>query len=462
LKIPLNITGGSYPSKAVQLSAQVTRNFYPELQDDPFTKDRYVLQPWPGLTLFGSSSGSDRGMYDHQETLYKVSGITLYSVDNAGVHTPLGTITGSEQCIFASLDTNLIVANGSGLVFQWDGVTLAEITDADLETPNSVAILNQKAIYDGDDGRFGVSAVGDATDVNGLDYATAESNSDALIRVYYHNGRAIMFGRHSVEEWFDAGVGRPPLDRVEGANLIIGLAARMSVASNETSLYWLSDERKIYRNQQTVSTIALSNEFSKYTTVDDAVAYCFTLQGQNFYHISFPTEDKTWVFSEAVGQWFELARSTSTGRDRANSYAWVYGKHLVADYANSNIYYWDLDNFTENGSPLTRERTTGAFHSGMFGQPGHDIELNMFEIIGEKGVGNLVSTDPQFMLQLSTDGGKTFGTEMWESAGPSGQFNYKVRWHGLGRSEQFVFRIKTSDAAFFSIQTASAEVELAI
>jgi len=462
MRVPINITGGSYPSKAVQLSAQVTRNFYPELQDDPFTKDKYVLQPWPGLTLFGSSSGSDRGMFEHQGVLYKVSGITLHSVDNAGNHTSLGTITGSAQCIFEGLDSKVIVANGSGLVYQWDGATLAQITDVDLETPNGVTVLNQKAIYDGDDGRFGVSAVGDATDVDGLDYATAESNADALIRVYRYNGRAIMFGQKSIEEWFDSGVGRPPLDRVEGANRRIGLAARMSVASNESSLYWLADDRKVYRTNQSISTIALMDVFRKYTTVDDAVGFCCTLQNQNFYHLSFPTEDKTWVYSESLDQWFETARSASTGRSRANSYAWAYGKHLVADYADSNIYYFDFENYTENGSPMTRERTTGVLHSGMFGQSGLDIELNSFEIIGERGVGNLTSTDPQWSLQLSTDGGKSFGSEMWESAGQSGQFNYKVQWNGLGRSDQFVFRIRCSDAAFFSIHTASMEVDLGV
>jgi len=462
LRIPINITGGSYPAKAVQLSAQVTRNFYPELQDDPFTKGKYVLQPWPGLTLFGSSSGNDRGMFEHQGVLYKVSGITLYSIDNVGTHTSLGTITGSSQCIFEGLDTKVIVANGSGLVYQWDGATLAQITDIDLETPNSVTVLNQKAIYDGDDGRFGVSAVGDATDINGLDYATAESNADALIRVYKYGGRAMMFGQKSIEEWYDSGVGRPPLDRVEGANLTIGLASRMSVSSNEASLYWLSDDRKVYKNSLPISTIALLDVFRKYVTVDDAVAFCFTFQNQQFYHLSFPTEDSTWVYSEAVNQWFNLSRSTTEGRDLANSYAWAYGKHLVADYSNSNIYYWDAENYTENGSPMTRERTTGVLHSGMFGQDGLEIELNSFELIGERGVGNLTSTDPQFMLQISTDGGKSFGAELWESAGKSGQFNYKVVWHNLGRSEQFVFRIKTSDAALFSIHAGSMEVDLGV
>ena len=464
MRILLNITGSSYPSNAKQLSPGRTVNFYPEFQDDLLVND-FILSPWPGAVSFGSSSGLDRGMLAHRGVLYKVSGITLYSVNNLGTHTSLGTIVASTMCILTGYGNGVLIANGSGKVYFYNGATLSEITDADLETPNSVAVLNQHAIYDGDDGRFMVSASGDPTDINALDTATAESSADDLVRAYVFQQRLWLYGRRTIEPWFNSGVGRPPFDRIDGGIITIGLASRMSVNNNDTYMYFLADDRRVYRcteRAEPVSTIALAKTFEKYTTVDDAIGFCFTYNNQNFYHLSFPTEDKTWLYSEPTGLWFELARSATTGRDLANSYAHIFGKHLIGDYSDSNIFQWDIDTHTENGSAIHRERTTGVFHSGLLGDPGKQIELTRFELILERGVGDVTTTDPQVMLQISTDAGRTFGTEMWGSVGGSGEFQQRLYWTGLGRAEQFTFKVTTSDPVLYSIHSANADIDLGI
>ena len=64
--VPINITGGSYTSRSRPLSAQVTKNFYPELQDEIANQDQYVILPYPGLTLFGTGTGVDRWMLEHK------------------------------------------------------------------------------------------------------------------------------------------------------------------------------------------------------------------------------------------------------------------------------------------------------------------------------------------------------------------------------------------------------------
>jgi len=466
--VPLNITGGSYQSRSRPLSAQVTRNFYPELQDDPFAKEKYVLQPFPGLKLFGSSAGLDRGMLEHQGVLYKVSGTNFYTVNSSGTHTLKGTVLGSGQCILTGFGSNVLIATLQGLVYQYDG-SITQITDGDLETPVSVAHLNNQAIYDGDGGRFAVSAVGDATDINGLDYATAETKADDIVRVYTFNQKLFLFGEKTIEPWFNSGVGRPPFDKIEGGVITIGLAARVSVANNDSFMYFLGDDRRVYRisdvaDAQPVSNIALSSQFESYGTINDAVAFCFTIQGQNFYHLSFPTEDKTWVYSESVNQWFELSRSSTSGRDLANSHSFAYGKNLVADYRNSNIYEWDVNTYDENGLPLTRERNTSPLTGGAVGAPGREIELNRFELILERGVGLLSGqgSDPVIMLEISIDGGRTYGTEQWGRIGKSGEFLQKVEWFGLGRAAEFVIRIKTSDPVTYSITGANADIEITI
>jgi len=468
VRIPLNITGGSYASRSLPLSAQTTRNFYPEFQEDPFTKDRYVLMPFPGYKAFGSSSGADRGMLEHKGVLYKVSGITLHSVTNAGVHTTLGTVEGSGQCVMEGINSNVVIATKQGLVYRYNGSTVKEITDADLETPDWVAHLNSTMIYGGDDGRFAVSAVGDATSINGLDYATAEIDADDLIRGVSFQQKAYFFGEKTTEIWNFTGVGRPPMDPVPGAAKTIGIAGRTAVDSNDAYLYFLADDRKVFRASQgqfePVGNIALSNAFESYSTVDDAIGACFTIQGQNFFHLAFPTEDKSWVFHEPTGQWFELNRSGSTGRGPGNSFVYAYGKALCADYRDSNIYQLDVDTFTENGSAITRQRDTGPIHSGLLGSPGSYVELNRLELILARGVGILTGqgSAPTISLQISIDGGRTFGTEFWSTVGGMGDFDHKVIWTGLGRFESAVLRFKTSDPVLYSIHSGAMDVELVI
>lgn len=466
MRVALNITGGSFPSRAVQLSSQSTKNFYPEVQDSDATLSPYVLQPWPGLALFGTagSAGVDRGMLAHKGVLYKVSGTTLYTVDSGGTHTSRGTIAGSTQCTLVGIDDNIIIANGTDTRYQWNGTTLSTISDADLENGESVTHLNRTAIYDGDDDKFFVSAVGDATDINALDVARAESHADDLVNVYAFQQKLYLMGEKTIEPWFFSGVDRPPVAAITGAVIPVGLASRMSAANNDQFLYFLGDDRRVYRiseGYQNVSDVALSSTFESYATVNDAKAFCLTLEGQNFYHLAFPTEDKTWVYSEPANEWFELNRSSSTGRGLANSYAFIYGKHLVADYRNENIYELDVDTYKENGLQMTRERTTGPLHAGLLGFPGYDIELERFELIVERGQGDVTTTDPKIMLQISTNGGRTFGTEMWKSIGKSGEFARPIVWTGLGKAEQFVFKIKTSDPVKFSIHSAAAEIEIA-
>jgi len=92
-RIAVNMAGGSYKHASSDLSAQATRNFYPQLQDIGNEKSGYTLEPWYGKTLFSGVAGTgSRGITEHNGILYHVVGITLYSVDVSGVHTEEGQL----------------------------------------------------------------------------------------------------------------------------------------------------------------------------------------------------------------------------------------------------------------------------------------------------------------------------------------------------------------------------------
>jgi hypothetical protein len=176
----------------------------------------------------------------------------------------------------------------------------------------------------------------------------------------------------------------------------------------------------------------------------------------------FPSENRSWCYSESSDQWFEPNKNEYTG----SSHAYAYRKNLIADRSNGNIYELDVDTYDENGTNIERWRDTGPIHGGLFNAPGKRLELNRFELIMEVGVGELPSAtdnreNPYAMLSMSTDGGKTFGTERWGQLGKMGQY-VKVEWPALGSFYEAIFRIKFSDPNYYSIHSAAADIDIGI
>jgi hypothetical protein len=429
-----------------------------------------------GFTVNGALAAADsytfpgtasRGEFEHKGVLYQVAGTTLYSVSSAGVKTSLGAITGSAQCIFAGMGDSVLITS-EGNFYVWDGATLTTVSDPDLESPNSVSVLNNQAILDGDDGRFVVGAVGDPEDIPALNYATAESNADDLARTYVIPGTSLAYlmGSKIIEQWWNSGTGTPPFDRVEGGTIPLGLSAVYSVADNGETMFFLSG-KSIYAvsgsSYKAISTISLSNAISGYATTSDAIGTCYSFQGQDFYQITFPTEDKTWVYHEQVGQWFEVSSGANGGRAIFNRAVECYDKVLVGDHASSAIYELDVDTFTENGDAIYRVRDTGEIHGGLFGKPGVWLEMNRLELICETGVGDLTTT-PNVIMSYSDDGGRTWSTESFGTIniGTAGQYLKKIEWFSLGGFYSRIFRFRTSEAVRYTFYEAAADIEVGI
>ena len=471
-RISANLTGASSKYKSRSLSAQVTRNFFPMLiPDDNAVKSRYILESFVGQKAFFSdvSFGTGRGLASYKGVMYRVAGTTLYSVSSAGVHTSLGTIAGSKQCVFASATDGLIIANNDGNVYRYTGSVFSEITDSDLESPKSCAFINAKTVYDGNTGRFAVSDVGDSTSINPLNYGTAESNVDDLVRVFTFNQRLFAYGKATIEVFWDSPAAiNPPLVRVEGSILQVGLGAFYSLSSNDGSMFFLSDDRKVYAYNgasiSKVSTILFEAEISTYSVISDAIGWNMTLRGVEYYVLIFPSQDKTWVLPIG-GEWFEWSSGVLGGRNRANSYVFAYDRHFVEDYDSGDIYELDWEVYTETGDAIVRTRDTGVLHGGsLFNQIGRPFEIKQFELEMETRVGDLSGEghDPQIILQLSWDGGRTFGNQYIGYIGNTNQDFIRVYWHNLGRGTEVVFRVSVSDPIYVSIHGAMIDYEAII
>lgn len=470
MRVPINLTGGFDENRSRPLSSQRTINWWPQFQATKKNRSEYILRPYYGLKLFVEHSGdADRGMCINQGVLYKITDQTLYTVDSIGTHVSLGTIPGSGRCMMKALGGQLVIANGSGLVYIWDGSTLTQNTDANLGTPRGVAVLNSQAIYDDGEGQgWVVSDVGEPGTIDGLNYASAESYSDDLLIPAAWRETLYLMGTDTIEIWWNSGEGNPPFDKVQGAIVNMGLDAIHSVAETPDYLFFLGADKQFHSLSPGTSTVDtpisnqnMADKISEYLVTSDCIGWTMEFQGQWFYVATFPSEDVTWVYPIG-GEWFEWG--TGHGRIRANSYAKAFNRHLVAEHNSGNIYELDSRTYTDVGEPIIRTRITAPIHSGMIGPSAKPFEINGFELVLETGVGLLAGQgiDPKIMLSVSRDGGKSFGTERMLKTGRLGK-QVTVTTGPFGRfSTDCVIRLRASDPIAWTIYSAAIEMEICI
>lgn len=454
----------AYRLRSLPVSAQRCLNLYPELagQDG---KEEVVLYGTPGLASFATAgSGLVRGVHVMDGVLYVVSGTTLYSVSSAGTATSLGTVAGAWRCAMADNGTQLVITDGSiafldqyfifgpsttGYVYSVAG-GLTAIADADFATAG--------------DGSFFLSALADGATYDALDFASAESAPDDIVRVFVDHRELWLFGESSIEVWYNSGAADFPFERISGALMERGCAAKWSVAKADNSVFWLGDDLIVYRaagyQPQRISTHAIEYAIKGYSDVSDAFAYSYADEGHTFYALTFPTGKATWVFDASTGLWHERSYYISaTGthtRHRANCYAKAYGKHIVGDYEDGSLYELDLDTYADAGDTIQRIADSPPIHSENLA-----VFMGKLQVDVESGAG-LTSgqgEDPQAMLQWSDDGGRTWGNEHWRSMGRIGEYLRRVIWRRLGRFRTRIFRLTITDPIKIAIIGAFADME---
>jgi hypothetical protein len=362
----------------------------------------------------------------------------------------------------------MIVDGQDGWIYNISSAAFTQITDADF--PSNVDSVTQQDGYfivgDPNTQNFFISALNDGLTWSALDFETAEFESDNIVTVKSFRDKLYVFGSKTTEPYFNSGNADFPFNRINDAVLQVGCSAKFSVASNQSSLFWLAQdgggENIVVRvrnfESQIISTRAISYQISTYDTIDDAFGYVYSLEGEEFYVLSFPSANVTWAYNTRTGlwhQWQSLTRSAQ-GRHISNNHMFVYGKNLVGDWDSGNIYELSTTTYTDNGTTITRVITTAPVH---FNNENLSIYNMRIDIESGQGLLSGQGSDPQMMLQVSYNGGHTFGDEIWRSAGATGEYFRRVHWSRLGMSRSPVFKVTMTDPIKWIILGAFADIE---
>lgn len=469
---PLPLFGSGIASYSAIVTAQRRLNCYYDLRPDG-DKNSLILRGTPGTLLWKTlATNVVRGWKVVNDILYVVAGAVLYRINIAGIVSFLGNVTPGISNI--GIDDNgvqLIIVDGTaGFTYTFGTGAFAKITDSNF--PNgatTVAFLN---------GRFQVNMAGsrqyyvsqsyDGTAWTPVIFATKENNSDPLLAVQILNGTLILWGSQSIEFWQDIGGSSIPYQRINGATQTWGLAAVWSRAKvNNTILFLGQSElgggaQVFMLNGYTpvrISTSDIENIINGFIEtgvgISDAVALVYMVDGHPMYQLTFPAGNRSFLYDNLAHQWSEVQTGLElTGRHFSNLSVVFGGLNYVSDYANGNIYELSSQMFTDNGSFIKRQFISRHIRNNGTPFSIDDVYLDM-----ETGVGLQAGqgSEPKIMLQVSKDGGRTFGQERWKKLGRVGQYySPRVIWNRMGQAVDFVFQLTMTDPVQFIITQANA------
>jgi hypothetical protein len=458
----INFVGGAYAGRSSNVNAERCLNFYFEAGPDP------SLVGTPGLTRrLTLSYGPVRGLHEFGGFLYAVAGPKLYKITSDHVVTLIGEIgTSFGPVSIADNGTYMVMVDGSASGYYTDGASLSTISDTDFTGANTVTYQDGYFIVSElSSGRFRISELNSVTSWVDTDYATAEGWPDDTRAVISVARELWILGSKTSEVWWNSGNSDFPFERIQAGFIPRGIISSNSVSQLDNSLAWVSSDERGHPmavqvvngyQAQVISTTNINWQWSQYARWDDCFTYTYQLEGHEFWVVTFPTANRTWVYDATTKQWHQWSSNLSgepLSRHRSNCHAYCFGRHYVGDYNSGKIYTLESEVYTEDGSAIIRDRISQHANSAE-----ERISISQLQVCFEEGVG-LISgqgSNPSAMLRWSKDGGHTWSNELTRSVGAIGEFGTRAVWRKLGVARNWTFWLRVSDPVKWIVTDAVA------
>jgi len=375
-----------------------------------------------------------------------------------------GKCTFAEAKETASNTVYLLIANGGRIVYT-DG-TAAGATKLDgVSDPvecthviqiNGYVLANDKATEETKNKWFATAVNEPLNFAGGQDY-TAPMQADDILAIMESRGRAIILGRQTIEPWQDT-LATIPWARVNGSLINIGIFSADSVTKYNEDIYFMSNKREIMLFRAD-SYIPISSPYNKFiqqlTTINDThIEVVSSFEGYDFLLIHFPSEDITLahnitlynISGGEINDWYEWTywedNQHKQFRGINHIYAASFGKHLICDRTNGNVYEFERSAYSDFGNTIKIEVVTGNITHGTLQEK--DSKWIIFRF--KRGEG----ANKKILLYYRDDGDSEWGNvleHMETGALGARQAFIKIYNMGIYRSRQYKFVM--GDAADF-------------
>lgn len=452
----IGLVGPSYQQKALPWDAQRSVNLFPML--DQSGKEVSCLYGTPGCVLFANfGSGPGRGGFASANgRVFGVSGSQVYEMFADGSTAGRGNLDNSQGYLtFAENGVQMAVCDGRNLyILTYATNAFQKVVVAGLPSAGTVTFVGGYFIVsEVGTGKFHTSAVYNGLLWDPLDFATAESSPDNLLRVLNVSGGLWLFGEKTTEIWGQNGSAFFPFSRVGGADMDVGTLGSFAVNAADNTALWVGRDKDgsgiIYRAEgytpSRISNEAIENRLQAAPDPTSFKCYSYQEQGHNFFVITGGGMETAIVYDITTKLFHERMYLNDNGLYElplAMDCIFAFGKHLTFDRNNSNVYEQKLSYYSDNGQEIARDRTFTHLSD-----EGKRVQFKNLAIYFKAGVGTQTGQgrNPKALLSKSNDGAITFSGGIAKEIGKAGEYGRRAKWDRLGQARIRTFRIRVTD-----------------
>lgn len=301
-------------------------------------------------------------------------------------------------------------------------------------------------------------------------YFNAEASSDNLQGIYSVGASLYLFGSKTIEIWQrGSGEYETWIRQSYTANASNGLQAPYSVAICGSNLYYMGSGESYAKgilmvSGQTYNKISPDwlDEKLLGETSDTAYAFAYAQGDHNWYVLQLTNLGETWVYDLETKEWHQrcsrVLQSGEETRWKVAKIIWFNGEFIAfandgCMYKHSDDYWWEDYASSEERLPMVRHRQGAVV-----------VDNNKPFIFNELAIECNVGTwadyklQPDILLEVSKDGGNTFGNIRSCKMGRTGDYNHRVRFHNLGYNRLCVLRVTYSHPTSLELTTCSQRI----
>lgn len=301
-------------------------------------------------------------------------------------------------------------------------------------------------------------------------FFNAESSSDNVRAIAAIGPNLYLFGYKTVEIWQRGASEESTWTRQSyTTNSSNGLHAPNSIAICGSNLYYLGSGESYAKGVLMVS----GQQYTKISedwlddkllqeTGDSAFAFAYAQGNHNFYVLQLQTLGETWVYDTETKEWHQrTSRVFNTGdetRWRPSAMIWFKGSFWAfcndgCQYKHSDDYWYEDYGSSETRLPMIRHRQGAVIVN--------DEKPFVFnELAVETNVGTWAdyTLQPMLLLEVSRDGGNTWGHVRSCRMGKTGQYSHRVRFLNLGYNRLCVLKVTYSHPTSLELTACSQRV----
>jgi hypothetical protein len=371
--------------------------------------------------------------------LYAVAGGKLWKISGA-TKTEVGAVGASEHVCIGKNASQIALIVGS-TYYASDGTTVSSYATGAVETPVWLTYQDGYIIVVGEgqgrDDILTVSSLDDATTFAGLDFAAAESGSDALLAAISDHGELWLFGTSTIEMWYNSGDADFPFARNNGAKIERGLHKASTVAKEDNAVFFVGDDLIVYRATGVAPQVISTRDVEKAIRAGEIhSAYTFEERGHKFYAIRL-TSATTWVYDMTTQLWHERSTGTEEQPWFISCAVRLSGQQYFGTDTGKIVTLSDSA-YTDDGATVVAEAVSVPEYRA------NELSVSRVHLQIAGGVGGIGRT-PRVMLQ-ATKNGHTWSQERWRNLGGLGEYGRSAEWFGLGAFNRFQLRLRITDA----------------